>query len=525
MKKLWSIFSLITITATFAIGQKKDALDTATLAKIKAEGFHHSQVMQTLSMITDVYGPRLTNSPGYKKAAAYAKSTLESYGLQNVTYDTWDEDFGKSWQLKKFTLQCLEPVYFPMIAYPKAWSPGLKQTQADVVYLDVASEQDLKKFEGKLKGKIVLFNAPVPVKPGFKADAHRFNDSSLLEMSNAAMPEPVNREFRGFGNQKLTYQKWDFCMKEGAIAVLEASSGFLLEDGTIVVSGATVPSPPEIPFAQRARVYAGDAPKILPQVVVADEHYNRLIRQLQSGTLVKIDMNLEVEFTPVEKGFNIVGQIPGTDLKDEVVMIGAHFDSWHGGTGSTDNAAGSAVMMEVMRILKTLPASPRRTIRIGLWGGEEEGLLGSRNYVKRTYGERLDKTRPYDSIKLTPAAAKFYVYLNMDNGTGKYRGVYLQGNEDARPIFRSWLKPFEKMGASTLTLQNTGGTDHLSFDNIGLPGFQFIQDPIEYETRTHHTTMDVYDKAIESDLKFNSVMTAYFAWMAANREGKFPHKP
>jgi Zn-dependent M28 family amino/carboxypeptidase len=275
---------------------------------------------------------------------------------------------------------------------------------------------------------------------------------------------------------------------------------------------------------KRLRVYSANAPKILPQVMVADEHYNRMLRQLQKGIPVKVELTLEVEFTPVEKGFNILAEIPGTDLKEEVVMIGAHFDSWHGGTGATDNGAGSAVMMETMRILRTLGTNPRRTIRIGLWGGEEQGLLGSRSYVKRTFGERLDKTAPYDSIVLKPGAEKFSVYFNMDNGTGKYRGVYLQGNEAVRPVFRAWLKPFEKMGASTLTLDNTGGTDHLSYDAIGLPGFQFIQDPIEYSTRTHHTTMDVFDKAIEADLKQNAVITAAFVWTAANREGLIPRK-
>jgi Zn-dependent M28 family amino/carboxypeptidase len=237
-----------------------------------------------------------------------------------------------------------------------------------------------------------------------------------------------------------------------------------------------------------------------------------------------MEVALETEFTPAAPGFNIIAEIPGTDLKDEVVMIGAHFDSWHSGTGTTDNAAGSAVMMEAMRIIKSLGVNPRRTIRIGLWGGEEQGLLGSRQYVKRTLGVRLDKVAPYDSTHLTPAAEKFSVYFNMDNGTGKYRGVYLQGNEAIEPVFRQWLKPFEKMGASTLTLQNTGGTDHLPFDGIGLPGFQFIQDPIEYSSRTHHTSMDVYDKALEPDLKHNAVMTAAFAWLAANRDSLMPRK-
>ena len=233
---------------------------------------------------------------------------------------------------------------------------------------------------------------------------------------------------------------------------------------------------------------------------------------------------IETEFTPVAPGYNVIGEIPGTDLKDEVVMIGAHLDSWHSGTGTTDNAVGSAVMIEAMRILKTLGTNPRRTIRIALWGGEEQGLLGSRSYVKRILGERLDKDYPYDSIRLNPAAEKFSVYFNMDNGSGKYRGIYMQGNENVQPIFRAWFKSFEKSGAATLTLQNTSGTDHLSFDMIGLPAFQFIQDPIEYGTRTHHTSMDVYDKAVEPDLKHNAVITATFAWTAANREAQIPRK-
>ncbi len=521
-------FLLFAIPA-FVTAQKKEVMDTAMISKIKDEGLNRSQVMNTLSMITDVYGPRLTNSPGYKKAADYAKATLESWGLQNVYFDSWGEEFGRGWQLKKFTLQSLEPVYFPVIAYPKAWTPGIKGTvQTEAVYLDVKTESDLTKYAGKLKGKIVLFSPPVSVKPGFVADASRFNDSTLLQMSNADIEAPNAGGFRRtpamIEAQRIAYLKWDFCMKEGAIAVLEASPGSRLEDGTMLVSAITVPYPADVPFDKRQRSYSANVPKVLPQIIVADEQYNRLVRQIQKGSTVKLELSLETEFTPAAPGFNIIGEIPGTDLKDEVVMIGAHFDSWHSGTGATDNGAGSAVMMEAMRILKTLGVSPRRTIRIGLWGGEEEGLIGSRSYVKRTYGERLDKTMPYDSIHLKPAAQKFSVYFNMDNGTGKYRGVYLQGNEAVRPVFRAWLKPFEKMGASTLTLNNTGGTDHLGFDAIGLPGFQFIQDPIEYSSRTHHTNMDVYDKVVEADLKQNAVMTAVFAWLAANRDGLIPRK-
>jgi carboxypeptidase Q len=527
MKTIHLSALLFAITISLSAFAQTEKVDTVMINKIKKEGFDNSRVMEIVSYLTDIHGPRLTNSPGYQAAANYAKSTLESFGLTNVKFDTWDEEFGRGWTLKRFALQTMGPVYFPVIGYPKAWSPGIKgAVQADAVYLDVKSESDLDKYKGKLKGKIVLFGAPVPVKPGFKPDAHRFNDSTLLVMSNAGPVQAGGRNLFG-GNraqQQLTYAKWNFCMTEGAIAVLEPSTGFLLEDGTVTVSGVTIPYPPGTPFDKRVRAASPAAPKILPQIVVADEHYNRLIRQIEKGLTPKMELALETEFTAPGPGFNVIGEIEGTDLKDEVVMIGAHLDSWQSGTGATDNAAGSAVMMEAMRIIKTLGVKPRRTIRIGLWSGEEQGLIGSRNYVKRTFGERLDRQMPWDSINLKPAAEKFSVYFNMDNGTGKYRGVYLQGNESARPIFREWLKPFAKMGANTITYENTGGTDHLSFDAIGLPGFQFIQDPIEYETRTHHTSMDLYDKLIDADMKQNAVMTASFVWLAANRDGQFPRK-
>ncbi|MFZ6008778.1 MAG: M20/M25/M40 family metallo-hydrolase [Bacteroidota bacterium] len=527
MKKFKPILLVALMLPLSLFAQKNEPIDSAIVSKIKDEGFNRSQVMDILGMLTDVHGPRLTNSPNYKKAAEYAKTTLESWGVQNVYFDNWDEEFGKGWQLKKFGLQGLSPAYSPIIAYPKAWTPGVKGTiQADAVYLDVKKEEDLNQYKGKLKGKIVLLSLPTPVKPGFVADASRFADSTLLQMANSGASEAfTGRRFQGASEpQRLAFLKWDLCQKEGAIAVIEASPNSRLEDGTLTVSAATVPYSAEVPNEKRLRAYSAKAPVILPQVVVAAEHYNRLVRQIQRGIPVKLELTLETEFTPSSPGFNVIGEIPGTDLKDEVVMIGAHLDSWHSGTGTTDNAAGSSVMMEAMRILKSLNIVPRRTIRIGLWGGEEQGLLGSRSYVKRTYGQRMDRSFPYDSIRLTSAAEKFSVYFNMDNGTGKYRGVYMQGNEAVRPIFREWLKPFEKMGASTLTLRNTSGTDHLSFDAIGLPGFQFIQDPIEYGTRTHHTSMDVFDKALEPDLKHNAVMTAAFAWFAANRDALIPRK-
>jgi hypothetical protein len=525
MKKLLYVALLFISAGAMAQTEK---IDTAMVSKIKKEGFNNSQVMDIMSMLTDVYGPRLTNSPNYKKAADYAKGTLENWGLSNAQIDTWNETFGRGWQLKKFSMQVIFPSAAPLIAHPKAWSPGIKGTvQADVVYLDVKNEADLAKYKGKLKGKIVLFSLPTPIKPGFKADAARLTDSALLVMSNSGGQEAFTGRGR-FGGatapQNFNFMKWDLCQKEGVVAVLEASPASRLEDGTITVSSASVPYSSEVPQAQRKSARAEGAPKILPQIVVSGENYNRMVRQIQKGQAVKIQMELETEFTPEGPGYNVIAEIPGTDLKDEVVMIGAHLDSWHSGTGATDNAAGSAVCLEAIRILKSLGISPRRTIRIALWGGEEQGLLGSRNYVKRKMGERLDKSFPYDSIKLTDEGKKLSVYFNMDNGTGKFRGVYLQGNENARPVLRAWMKPFNKLGASTLTADNTSGTDHLSFDAIGIPGFQFIQDPIEYSTRTHHTSMDVYDKIVEADMKHNAVMMAAFAWLAAQRDEMFPRK-
>lgn len=497
--------------------------DDGVLSRLRGEG---SQVMTILSQLTDVNGPRLTNSRGFATAADYAKRTLESWGVRNVHDDYWDEEFGRGWELKKFSIAMTQPQYSPIIAYPKAWTPGIKGTlKAEVVYLDIEREEDLAKFRGKLKGKIVLFSLPAPVRPSFNPDATRHSDSALAIMARATASPHGGRRFTAPQEpQRLAYLKWTLCREEGAAAVLEASPR-LEGDGTLVVSAATVPYPPEAPYSSRMQAWSADAPKILPQIVVGAEHYNRMIRLIKEGTTVALEVNLQTEFTPSQRGYNVIGEIPGTDLRDEVVMIGAHLDSWHSATGTTDNAVGSAVMLETMRLIKSLGQEPRRTIRIALWGGEEQGLIGSRSYVKRLLGQRLDRSYPYDSITLTPAGEKFSVYFNMDYGAGKYRGMYLQANEAALPVFSGWLEVFQDDGAATISLRNASGTDHLSFDAIGLPAFQFIQDPLEYGTRTHHSNMDVYDRATEEDLRHNAIMTAYLAWMAANSDKRVPRNP
>lgn len=505
--------------ATPLLGQ-----DTTVLSNLRKEGFERSQVMEILSILTDVNGPRLTNSRGFNTAAEYAKRTMESWGLRNAHFDLWDEEFGKGWELNKFSLSQFEPTYAPLIAYPKAWSPGVKgSVKAPAVFLDIVKETDIERYRGKLRGKIVLISLPVPSAPSFKADAWRHSDSVLKEMAQAkASAAYRGRRFTPSSEpQRLAFLKWDLCQREGAVAVIEPSSR-LEDDGTLVVSAATVPYAAEVPYGKRLQSWDENAPAILPQVVVIAEHYNRLVRQLQKGVAITLELVLQTRFTAAAPGYNVVAEIPGTDLADEVVMIGAHLDSWHSSTGATDNAVGSAVMMEGMRLIRTLGKSPRRTIRIALWGGEEQGLLGSRSYVKRMLGERLDQSYPYDSIRLTQAGEKFSVYFNMDNGAGKFRGIYLQGNESAVPVFKEWMKPFEGDGGGTITLRNATGTDHLSFDALGLPAYQFIQDPLEYATRTHHANMDVYDKVVEDDLKYNAVMTAFLAWMAANSDQPVP---
>ena len=517
------LFIILFVSFRSASGQVL-ADDSLVLRSLKAEGRENSRVMNILSMLTDINGPRLTNSPGYHTAAAYAKQTLESWGVEEVRFDYWDEEFGRGWQLKQFSLSVTAPTYSPLIAYPKAWTPGVKGTlKAQAIYLDVVKESDLEKYRGKLKGKIVLFSLPSPVQPSFTPDAWRHADSTLEEMAQAkATAAYQGRRFTTASEpQRLAYLKWDLCQKEGAAAVLEASSR-LENDGTLVVGSATVPYAPEIPYGKRLQAWDEHVPKVLPQVVVAAEHYNRIVRQIGKGIAVTLELVLHTEFLPSAPGFNVIGEITGTDLKNEVVMIGAHLDSWHSSTGATDNAVGSAVMMEAMRLVETLGRRPRRTIRIALWGGEEQGLLGSRSYVRRKLGARLDQNYPYDSIRLTEQGEKFSVYFNMDYGAGKYRGIYLQGNEEALPVFQEWIKPFAGDGAGTISMRNATGTDHLSFDAIGLPAFQFIQDPLEYATRTHHANMDVYDKVVEEDLKHNAMMTAWLAWKAANADALVP---
>ena len=530
------------LTSSLAIGQPmQEKVDTMALTRIKDEGMNHSQVMDVLSYLSDVYGPRLAWSPEYKQAAEWAASKLKEWGLENVHFEN-TSPVGKGWTLKRFSAQVIEPRAFPLIAYPKAWSPGLKGTvRGEAVYLQAKNEADLAKYDGKLKGAFVLISDPVELKPHFTPDGTRLADSALLQLANES-PLGGGRRRARFDSTRierflesatLNAKKVEFCEQQGAVMLLDASRG---DFGTVFVQSATIPrSPKSIQdlFGSRMAAYNPDAPKILPQVTVASENYNRMIRMIEKGQKIRLEVSLDVEFTKADSGFDIIAEIPGTDLKDEVVMAGGHFDSWHAGTGATDNGTGSAAAMEAIRILKATGLQPRRTIRIGLWCSEEEGLLGSASYVAKHFGERKGGDRfaammgngGGGTVTTLAEAEKFDVYFNDDNGSGRVRGVYLQGNEAARSIFRAWFAAFGDPTAQTISISNTGGTDHLSFDAVGLPGFQFIQDPLEYETRTHHSNMDVFDRVQENDLKQASTVEAFFLYEAAMRDAKFPRKP
>ncbi|HXG00378.1 MAG TPA: M20/M25/M40 family metallo-hydrolase [Bacteroidota bacterium] len=523
---LFLVFSTMVFTLHVARAQapSSEQVDTSVVRKIWEEGTERSQVMDILHYLTDVCGPRLTGSPQYMKAATWSMSKLRAWGVSNVHLDGWGP-FGRSWTLKRFNAQVLSPDVFPLLAYPRAWSPGTKGTvQGDAIFFDATTDSALQTFRGRLRGKFVLMEDARQLQPQFEPRARRFSDSTLLEMANADY-SPLRRFRRGEmtpearANAMLALKKLQMMVDEGAAALLAPSRA---DGGVIFVLQAAVPTHPDTPFTRRPQPWRVDAPPTVPQVAVAAEHYNRLVRLLKRGERVRIEMTLEVSFPRADSAYNVIGEIPGSDLADEVVMIGAHLDSWHVGTGATDNATGSAVCLEAMRILKALDLKPRRTIRIGLWAGEEQGLLGSQAYVRKHFGWQNDTTQ---APTLTPQGEKFCVYFNDDNGTGRFRGVYLQGNEAARPIFRRWLTAIGDPTAQTLTLRSTGSTDHVSFDRIGLPAFQFIQDQIEYSTLTHHSTMDVADRVVPKDLQQSAVIMAIFAYNAAMRDQPIPRRP
>lgn len=502
-----------------------EKVDLAVLNRIKQEELSHSQIMETVGYLTDVIGPRLTGSPGLKKAQAYALNRLREFGAVNAHLEAWGP-FGRGWSLEGFTANMLSPQFSPLIAYPKAWSPGTNGTvRGQVVFLDVRTADDLAKYKGKLAGKIVLLTSVRRVEPNFTPLAQRTTDEELLKLTNAkpatAPPQRFQMSPEVRARQELNYQKWQLLYSEGAAVVLEPGAG---DGGVVYVTRASIPSPVDTPPEQRPQPWDQNKPRVIPQVVVAAEQYNRMIRVLGRGVSVELEVNINSRFDDQDPmSANVIAEIPGTDLKDEVVMFGGCLDSWTAGTGATDNAAGAAVALEVIRLFKTLHLKPRRTIRIGLWSAEEQGSFGSRAYVAAHFAKPV--TGQNGTLQFTPEYEKFSGYFNLDYGTGKIRGVYLQGNEGVRSIFGAWLAPFKDLGAATVTIEGIGATDHNSFDAVGLPGFQFIRDFMENNTRTAHTNMDVYDHVFEDDLKQSAIIAASFVYNAAMRDQKLPRRP
>jgi len=518
------------------------------IARIREEGLKRSQVMETLSYLSDVIGPRLTGSPNMKRANEWTRDQLTKWGLQNAHLEEWGP-FGRGWVLKSFSAEVVEPQAIPLIAYPKAWSPGVNVPLGEVVYFDAKDEADLARFKGKLRGKVVLIGPMRNFRAQFEPRATRLTEKDLLALADAgdprsanATPPFANPAFQEFIKERVLFNKQLRFLSEEGAALLVSPSG---DGGTIWVDAAVIPHDLDTssPIATLESMFLGVQPydvnvkTIIPQVVLAGEQYNRVIRMIKAGEKVRMKISLVTQFSKdAVMGHNTIAEIPGSDKADELVMVGGHMDSWHAGTGATDNAAGVAAAMEAVRIIQALGLKPRRTIRIGLWSGEEQKLFGSEAYVTQHFGKPVGESTQGTFMRLIgggmaskvargPDYDKLSAYYNLDNGTGKIRGVYLQGNEAVRPIFRQWLQPFRDLGAGTLTASNTGGTDHLSFDAIGLPGFQFIQDEIEYDTRTHHTNQDVFDRIQSDDLKQAATIMAAFLYNTAMRDEKLPRKP
>ncbi|HEX8370926.1 MAG TPA: M20/M25/M40 family metallo-hydrolase [Pyrinomonadaceae bacterium] len=515
MKKLSTGFLLLVFifvqTAAFA----QERVDEQVLARIKAEGFQNSQIMETLAYVTDVFGGRLTNSPNLKNAQNWTRDRMISWGFENVQLEAYG-NWGKGWSVDKFSVEMFEPTYDRLNAYPLAWTPSTSGTiSGKPTIVSIRSSADFAKYRGKLKGAIVMngrfdLNSP---ESRFQTFSKRFTDEELARASQATDPAKD-----GEINGGATTNYWDE-EKDWQVGLARGKeiTKFFKDEG---VAALIQPSSRANGVLSAQGYYETEASKNVPTFVVAREQYARIVRLTDKNVSVRLDLNLQTRAQEDSAGYNVVGEIVGSDskLKDEVVMLGGHFDSWHAATGATDNAAGCIVMMEALRILKAIGAKPRRTIRVVLWSGEEQDYGGSVGYVKKHFGDPL-------TMQLKPEHEKLAAYYNLDNGTGKIRGVFLQGNEAVRPIFEEYLKPFNYLGAKTISILNTGGTDHMVFDAVGLPGFQFIQDPIDYNTRTHHTNLDVLEAVNEEDLKINAVIIAAFAYQTAMRNEKLPRKP
>ncbi len=482
-----------------------EKVDLGMVYKIRQEGSRNSMIEELAFGLTDLTGPRLTGSTGGARGYEWAKDKMEELGFQNVKIEEARDFTRGGWDNVRTYAAMTAPYYTNFACNPVAWTGSTNGlVKSEVVLMDVRNETDLDKYRGRLKDKIVMMPSTSSYEVTYEPLASRYTDEQLKQLSMAsqqgARRYPMG-DFAAMAAQRALRSKIsEFIRSEGAAVILNSSGTF------------------NVPRSNGASYKAGD-PEPVAELNLPVEAHGRMERLLKHNVQVEMEIEISNRFFASPKIYNVIGEIPGTDklLRNEIVLLGAHIDSWHGGTGAADNASGCIVMMEALRILKSVGAAPRRTIRVALWGGEEQGLNGSRGYVEKYLSDPVTKEHK-------PDYDKFSVYFNMDNGSGKYRGIYLQENDLARPVFEEWIKPFNDMGVTTITIRNTGGTDHQSFDAAGLPGFQFIQDEIEYD-RGYHTVMDTYERLVMADLKHNAIVTASFAYNAAMRDPKFPRKP
>jgi len=527
-----------TAPATAPAQPAVETLDLETIARIRDEGFNHSHIMQYGTGLFDGIGPRLTGSPDFAKAEQWSLDQLRRMGASNAHPESWGE-FGMGWQQIGTSVLMTAPSTATFLAQATPWSPATAgETTADVIAVpDLKEEKDFEQWKGKLAGKVILYGeapkiTPDPANPLEHYDSAKLDhfhsypldgdqhDSYVLP-SDPAFWEKIFKEMAFL--EKVGH----FFADEHAVAVLRASgSGGVLGDDTGSSLGWFV--------------YRPEHKQALPSAAVSDEAFGRMHRLVSHGVTVSLRLNIATKFFgDHEAGSDVIAEIPGTDpsLKDQVVMLGGHLDSWIAGTGATDNGAGTIIELEAMRILRALNIQPRRTIRIGLWGGEEQGLFGSAGYVSNHFGVGSHSTKPEEQfvpeflrqqtgpITVKPEHAKLDAYFNADNGSGKFLGIFAEGNGAAAAIFQQWAAPVNDLGFTTVTLRNTGATDHVSFDEVGLPGFQFIQDPRDYGTRSHHTNLDTYERLSEPDLKQAAVIMAIFVYNAAQRDAMLPRKP
>jgi carboxypeptidase Q len=519
------IASISLISAIAWSQEKQEKVDLETITRIRYEGFRNSKVMDYATGLMDSIGERLTGSPNMKRANEWTRDQLTAMGLSNAHLEPWGP-FGRGWANQYVNVRMTSPDIAPLLVYAKAWTPGTNGVvTGKCIRVNIEKKEDFDKYKGKLAGMILIFGPDAEVKPIIEAPYKRYTDDDLAKTAEYQIPgeRPPFRFADFVKRQQFVKELNQFLADEKVLAVIDHSRG--------TAGGGTV-------FVQSGGSYKTGETTTIPQLTMASEHWSRISRLLDQKKEVTLELNVVNTFyddDPMQ--YDTIAELPGTDKKDELVMLGAHLDSWHAGTGATDNGAGTIVMMEAMRILKTLDLKPRRTIRIGLWSGEEEGLLGSQGYVQQHFGSRPPMDDPgmkgmptlmrreAGPVTVKPEQAKVSGYFNVDNGTGKIRGIYLQENEAVLPIFEAWMRPFKDLDMTTITMRNTGGTDHQSFDAVGIPGFQFIQDPVEYESRTHHSNMDVYDRLQPEDLKQMAVIVASFVYNTAMRDQMLPRKP